>query len=146
MDKDEPRILDLLPQQYPFRFIDQVPLYKPGKRMQASFDPAALRTCLGGGAAIPVSVLIEGLAQTAVLLTQLETRPLGPGEMPLLGKVRASIKEQAVWDRLVYYELAPERIWQRQAVFSGSVQDEDGRPLVTATLLVAIADKGSDPK
>lgn len=146
MDKHEPRMLELLPQQYPFRFVDEVTLYEQGRRMRASFDPAPMRSYLGGRDILPVTVLIEGLAQVAVLLTQLETRPLAPGEMPLLGKVQAEIRREAMWDQLIYYELKPERIWQRQAVYSGIVVQKDGCSLLEATLGVAITKKGSEPQ
>ncbi len=138
------RLLELLPQQYPFRFVDKVTLYEQGSLMQATFNPVPLQPYLGRGDSLPVTVLIEGLAQVAVMLTQLETRPLVPGEMPLLGKVQATISDEAASDQPICYELAPERIWQRQAVFSGHVRSVDDRLLLSATLAVAIADKGSD--
>lgn len=143
MERNAQQIVRLLPQQYPFRFVDHVSQYRKGKSMKAVFNPLPLYPYLGQGDTLPVSVLVEGLAQVAVLFTQLETRPLESYEMPLLGKIKVNVTGTAGWNRQLVYELSPVRILSNQAIFSGVVKYGHDLPILSATLGVAVAVKGS---
>ncbi|WP_270166444.1 hypothetical protein [Paenibacillus sp. SYP-B4298] len=83
---------------------------------------------------------MEGLAQSAILLTQLETTPLQKWEFPLLGRVQASMCASVAWGMKVEYEVRIIRILAKQAVLSGTVYAGGVGRLLEASLAVAVAD------
>ncbi len=95
---------------------------------------------MGGGDLIPEVCLVEGLAQSAILLTQLETTPLQKWEFPLLGRVQASMCASVAWGMKVEYEVRIIRILAKQAVLSGTVYAGGVGRLLEASLAVAVAD------
>ncbi len=135
-------MVELLPHQYPFRLVDAITRYVKGEGIHARFHQLPLYPYFGKGATMPSSLLIEGLAQVAVLFTQLETRPLQPHEVPLLGKIEADVAGKAVWDQPLAYELSPIRMFCKQAILYGVARQNGGPPIVSATLMVSISDKG----
>ncbi|WP_068776339.1 3-hydroxyacyl-ACP dehydratase FabZ family protein [Paenibacillus sp. FJAT-26967] len=141
--RDWSALLTMLPHQYPLRLIDEVRDYSPGEFLTASFSPAKLRPYCGDKDEIPPAILIEGLAQTCVIMTQLETEPLADGEMPLLGAVKARIACPVYWDQLLLYKVNPVRIWAKKAIFSGVLYSPDGKIAVTADLSVAVTNEAT---
>ncbi|KPV57445.1 hypothetical protein QJ48_22190 [Paenibacillus sp. A3] len=139
-------IAALLPHQYPFRFVDEVTRYEPGQRLEARFRPEPLRSMYGYTQTVPSTVMIEGLAQAAVLFVQLETKPLSPGEIPLLGKAEASVRREASWREPLLYDIRPIRMTCSQAILSGTMSGADGGVLATATLCVAVAEGAGDER
>ncbi|GAA4726598.1 3-hydroxyacyl-ACP dehydratase FabZ family protein [Brevibacillus fulvus] len=137
MSLDE--LLTLLPQQYPFRFVDEVTRYVPGSLLEAKFLPAPLRQCYGNGRYFPETCMLEGLAQATVILTQLETEPLKQKELPLLGSIEASLIRPADWDEQLTYVIKPVRIAQKRAIFDGTLVDSTGQQIALAMIGVAIA-------
>lgn len=136
--RERSALVDMLPHQPPFRFVDHVTDYAAGKELKASFYPEPLREVLGDQQHPPASVLIEGLAQTAVIFVQLETDPLQPHEIPLLGKVEASIDGRVDWNAVISYEITPIRLGRSQAALHGEVW-ANGERAICATLYVAIS-------
>jgi 3-hydroxymyristoyl/3-hydroxydecanoyl-(acyl carrier protein) dehydratase len=135
---NEKEILALLPHQPPFRFVDNVIRYEPGRFLQAKFSPPSLEVPFGISKEIPETILIEGLAQVAVLLTQLETEPLKEGDIPLLGSVNVTLIKKVQWGETLIYTVEPIRILEKQAVLKGRITV--GKELtVVATLSVAVA-------
>ncbi|MCF2945184.1 hotdog family protein [Paenibacillus tarimensis] len=133
-------VMDLLPHEPPFRFVTQVTRYQSGECLYASHEFTWSESeRMGGGEAVPEVCLLEGLAQTAVLFTQLETSPLEKWEFPLLGHVHAAVQGEAGWGTPVNYEVKMIRILAKRAVLSGSVYTSDGRTCLEATLTVAVA-------
>lgn len=131
-------ILTILPHQPPFRFIDHVIEYAPGRYLQASFTPDSAEKLFSVFIEVPETIMIEGLAQAAVLLTQLETEPLKEGDIPLLGSVKATLFESVPWDKTLIYTVEPIRILEKQAVIQGNIC-VDGQTVLKATLSVAVS-------
>jgi len=129
----------MLPHQFPFRFISNVTQYIPQRVLQTEFTPSSQLPFLRFEY-VPETVLIEGIAQTAVLLTQLETKPLVDGEVPLLGSVKMKVVKQVLWGKTILFEVEPVRTVGQQAVLKGKAFVESGT-LITATVSVAVASK-----
>jgi 3-hydroxymyristoyl/3-hydroxydecanoyl-(acyl carrier protein) dehydratase len=135
---NEKEILALLPHQPPFRFVDNVIRYEPKRLLQAKFSPHCLEVPFGVFKEIPETILIEGLAQAAVLLTQLETEPLKEGDIPLLGSVNVTLLKKVQWGETLIYTVEPIRILEKQAVLKGRITVGE-ESTVVATLSVAVA-------
>lgn len=128
-------ILDLLPQKPPFRFVDKVISYEPTQSLSSIFNASLKKDMVSNSRFIPPSILIEGLAQTAVLFTQLETNPLQPGEVPLLGSVRSNIMQSVSWDGMIQFIVKPLRLMTKSAVIEGKVYSDN---VLVATMSIAI--------
>ncbi|PZD96832.1 FabA-like domain protein [Paenibacillus sambharensis] len=136
---DVRQILQLLPHKPPFRLVDEVSLYIPGNKLEARFNPADYRDAFGGLDYVPIAILLEGLAQTGVLLTQLETAPLEEHEFPMLGTVRADIHRPVMWPETLVFMVKPYRLLTKSAVLHGTIQGSGGSPIAEAQLSVAVA-------
>lgn len=132
-------ILSLLPHQKPFVFLHKVLDYLPGKRLHVEFNPNEIKHVFSGQLYIPDVILIEGLAQSSVLLTQLETKPIQKGEFPLLGSVSAEIHSKIGWTQVLQYKVSPLRLTSKQAIITGLVKNEENRTIVSGTLSVAVS-------
>ncbi|MBU8772115.1 3-hydroxyacyl-ACP dehydratase FabZ family protein [Cytobacillus oceanisediminis] len=132
-------ILSLLPHQPPFRFVDEVIEYIPSKSLIAKFSPKGRRIAFGNSINIPFSILVEGLAQTAVLYTQIETEPLSEGDIPVLGNMEASYFKEVCWDEDISYKVEPFRIFSKKAILNGKVYGPDGQLIIAARLSVAVS-------
>lgn len=75
-----------LPHQFPFRFIKNIKIYVPNTLLMSYIHYPKMEELIGG-TTIPTSLLIEGIAQNAVIFTQLETKPIEENEFPLFGNV-----------------------------------------------------------
>lgn len=135
-------ILSMLPHQFPFRLISNIVKYVPRKILQAEFTPSSLHTLFLQFGYVPETILIEGLAQTAVLLTQLETMPLKEGEVPLLGSVEMAAVKQVPWGEAVNFAVEPVRIVAKQAMLKGRAT-AGSSTLITGTICVAVT-SGAD--
>lgn len=138
-------MIALLPQQEPFRFVDGISRYQPQESLEAFFRPGPLRDKLGRPSYVPDTCLIEGLAQATVIFTQLETEPVRPGELPLLGSIDAKLIRSVSWNERLTYQVRPIRMLKRRAILEGMVlgggeEGEDPGTLVaTAIIGVVIA-------
>ncbi|MDM5335853.1 FabA-like domain protein [Fictibacillus enclensis] len=132
--------LNTLPHQFPFRFISSVTKYVPTQLLIAHYNFTDQEKHFGKSEYVPSSILIEGLAQTAVIFTQLETKPLTDEEFPLLGSVKAKFYEAVRWTEDITYIIDPIRIFAKQALLT-AVLYSGGRKKVSVTLSVAIATK-----
>jgi 3-hydroxymyristoyl/3-hydroxydecanoyl-(acyl carrier protein) dehydratase len=135
---NEKEILTLLPHQPPFRFVDKINRYEPGELLEAQFSPLHIQPLFGVVSEVPETILIEGLAQSAVLLAQLETMPLKDGEIPLLGSVNATLFNQVNWDETIVYTIELVRIFEKQAILKGTIF-MGIEPIGSASLSVAVA-------
>lgn len=138
MREELDKLLQLLPHQYPLRLVDRVLRYDPGNRLIAAFSAAPLAPYFTPRTTIPQTILLEGLAQAAVILVQLETASLKKGEIPLLGRVHAEIVGEAKWEERIRYEVRPERMLSRQASVAARVFNEAGVQVAHATLYMAV--------
>ncbi|MFD2673329.1 FabA-like domain protein [Marinicrinis sediminis] len=133
-------LMSLLPQQDPFRLIDRIVSYEPGQRLRAEMDLSRLYSDFGQQAIVPLHVLVESLAQTAVIYVQLETNPLEDHEVPLLGKVEAKAIKDVAWTQSVQLEITPVRILAKQAMLTGRVRTIPEEEIhLTAELYVAVS-------
>lgn len=130
------QILSMLPHQFPFRFISNIIQYIPQRVLKTEFTPSSMLPFVRFEY-VPETVLIEGIAQTAVLLTQLETKPLVDGEVPLLGSVKMEAFNQALWGKTILFEVEPVRTVGQKAVLKGKALVESGT-LIIATVSVAV--------
>lgn len=130
-------ILSLLPHQPPFRFIDQIIEYSPTKYLVSSLHPENIKKIVKGNNHIPPSIFIEGLAQTAVLFTQLETKPLHKKEVPLLGSISFTQYNSINWNDIIYFKVKIIRIISKQAVIGGEVYTDTNR-IARTSLSLAI--------
>ncbi|MFD7524205.1 3-hydroxyacyl-ACP dehydratase FabZ family protein [Paenibacillus chitinolyticus] len=132
------RLLELLPHQEPLRLISAVTDYEAGKLLQASYSPSRFQDFCKEPL-IPPSLLIEGLAQAAVLFVQMETRPLREGEFPLLGGLKAHVAVPVSWEETLHYTVRAVRILSTQAVVEGEVKLSGGTEAIRAVITVAVA-------
>ncbi|MGA5691432.1 3-hydroxyacyl-ACP dehydratase FabZ family protein [Cytobacillus pseudoceanisediminis] len=133
------QLMQLLPHEYPIRLVDEVIQYQKGNTLTARFSPTLYKKNFGNQEFIPETCLIEGLAQTAVIFTQLETKPLREDEHPLLGKIKSRIHRKATWDEKITYTISPVRIIEKKAILSGSVIGKDQNIILTAELSVSVS-------
>lgn len=131
-------ILTLLPHQPPFRFIDHVTRYVPDCLLEAMFSPFSIKEKFGIRSCLPETILIEGLAQAAVLFMQLETRPLKEDETPLLGSLNVAIHGSFRWEDQFLYRVESIRILEKQAVLKGKVFVAE-KVVVSGLLSVAVS-------
>ncbi|MFS0836946.1 3-hydroxyacyl-ACP dehydratase FabZ family protein [Paenibacillus sp. 1P03SA] len=136
---DYRHLLAMLPHQFPLRVLDEVKDYSPGKFLIAGCSPEPLKIYFGGTDTIPPTLLIEGLAQACVILTQLETAPLAEDEVPLLGAIKAKLLNPVSWQESILYKVEPVRILSKKAIFTGTLYRSDGTTAVSAELSVAVA-------
>ncbi|SDN48084.1 3-hydroxymyristoyl/3-hydroxydecanoyl-(acyl carrier protein) dehydratase [Fictibacillus solisalsi] len=129
--------LSLLPHEYPLRLVDKVELYKPGEELVSKYDTRHLKW-LSIKTPIPETILMEGMAQSAVIFTQLETRPLQNDEFPVLGAINATMLSQVEPGQLITYNIKPLRLLQDQALIEGSIW-VDQRRILKGTLTVGIS-------
>ncbi|MCK6259459.1 FabA-like domain protein [Fictibacillus sp. KIGAM418] len=129
--------LRLLPHEYPLRLVDKVELYRKGEILVSKFDTNRLNW-LPNQTPIPESILMEGMAQSAVIFTQLETRPLQKDEFPVLGAINATILSRVEPGQLITYKIKPLRLLQDQAVIEGSILVHQ-QTVLRGTLTVGIS-------
>jgi len=110
-------VLDLLPHANPFRFVDEVVFYAPGTELHAAYDPGRTPGFLRGTPNFPIVCVIEGLAQATVALVSLESGPLQPGEVPLLGAAAFQTYRETAWDESLRYVIRPVRMTAGQGIF-----------------------------
>ncbi len=88
---DIERIQTLLPHRYPFLLVDRVLEFEAHKRLTAIKNVSINEPCFQGHfpdrPVMPGVLLIEGMAQTAGLLTQLTRAVSPPGTRPPPGKL-----------------------------------------------------------
>lgn len=108
-------MIEHLPQQPPFRFVKQIDHYESGKSLLASIRLQSVYNHMPGLSAFPEVCVMEGLAQSAVLLVQLETGPLLEGEVPILGSLFMRKSGSAGWHEELKYEVKPIRLFTSQA-------------------------------
>lgn len=109
------QLINELPQKPPFRFVDQIHNYAPGHSLMASVELHSLQAQMKDLAMFPAVCVVEGLAQAAVLLIQLETGPLLEGEIPILGSLSVDQVKPAAWQEQLIYEVELIRLLTMQA-------------------------------
>ncbi|MBG9794367.1 hypothetical protein ABD76_18380 [Paenibacillus dendritiformis] len=112
---DYAHLVEQLPQQPPFRFVERIDHYESGKSLLASIRLQSVYDDLRGLPVFPEVCVMEGLAQSAVLLVQLETGPLLEGEAPILGSLFMRKSGPAAWHEELKYEVKPIRLLTSQA-------------------------------
>jgi len=130
--------LELLPHQHPFRFVSRILLYVPGHKIISQYEPSMFRNDYGGCPYVPEACLMEGVAQTAIIYTQLETAPLEEHEIPMLGSLDAQLECYSAWDEIVTYEIRPLRISTKQAMLTGQIYGDFQRRIGFVSVSVAV--------
>ncbi|SDZ37818.1 hypothetical protein [Bacillus sp. 166amftsu] len=138
MNREVDKYLELLPHRSPFRFVDKIVNYDSGKSLTTIFSSTNIYNL----SEIPITVLIESVAQTAVLLTQLETEPLNAKEFPLLGSIDSTIEEE-------HFEMGDDfiikvgilKLLSKKAVLVGEVYNSSYAKILTASITVAVSIK-----
>jgi 3-hydroxyacyl-[acyl-carrier-protein] dehydratase len=130
--------LSLLPHAEPFRLVDEVLMYVPKEKLLAKFCCSRVYA-ICSGASVPDAVLIEGLAQTAVLFMQLETRPLAKDEIPLMGALRYGRVQPVQWNESVVYETFPLRLGEHQALIEGRIYKMNDSSIVVEHVNFSVA-------
>ncbi|MGM1049387.1 MAG: hypothetical protein ACQEXX_25070 [Bacillota bacterium] len=138
---DNKFMLDLLPHKPPFRFVDGIITYTPKSGIQTFFCPEQSSDYLGKGIHIPPVILIEGLAQSAVLYSILESEPLDENEFPLLGYVNAKIARNVMWSEKIYYSVSTLRMLKKRAVLHGQMFNNNEELLIDTSISVSVAKK-----
>jgi len=131
----------MLPQKQPFAFIDRIMHYEPKQYLKAEFVNPDF---MGEGdrrKELPITILVEGMAQAAVLLTQLETSPLQDSEIPLLGKLEVTVFKEFKRGGRLYYSVKPIKMLSKQAVIAGEAFDHNEDLLFTATIILVVANR-----
>ncbi|WP_335690062.1 FabA-like domain protein [Cytobacillus firmus] len=132
------KILDLLPHQSPFRFVDKITEYVPRNSLAAKFSPSNIP--FFNLRQVPLSVLVESVAQSAILLTQLETSPLSDDEIPLLGSIDIQLHSESLDDNEVFLiKVNIVKLLSKQAVLSGEVLNGNHQKILSANISVAVA-------
>ncbi|WP_214483017.1 FabA-like domain protein [Bacillus sp. SM2101] len=125
-----------MPHQYPLRLIDRVDKYVPKELLRATLDIKQLDWL--NTKIVPYSVLLEGMAQAAVIFIQLETRPLKENEVPVLGAIKSEILSKSLPSKgKVSYDVKPLRILETQAVLEGIIK-VDNQLILKGTLTVGV--------
>lgn len=114
-----------LPQQHPFRFVDEVTRLG-ADWLETRFRTAGAAQCHRGNPALPTELLIEGAAQSTVLLFERLVEPLRPDEMPVLGQVRIVARREAGWDEVITYVVRLERALADLGLFTVRVTGDGG--------------------
>jgi len=138
-------MLMLLPHQAPLRLVDDILEYVPGMRMVAQFQPASLYPYCRESY-VPEALLMEGLAQTAVLFTQLETEELKEDDFPLLGNVEAATFCQAGWEDTLMFTVTPLRFAHRRSLLQGIAHTASGKRLIRVSLGLAVSNVKEIPQ
>ena len=113
--------MDLLPHQLPFRLVEKVDTYQPSKLLRTTLNTQKLYW-LDNKEEVPYSIMLEGVAQTAVIFIQLETKPLQKNEFPVLGSVKSDyIQKAPLYGGMLSFEVKPLRIHDKQAILEGKV-------------------------
>ncbi|TYS60656.1 FabA-like domain protein [Bacillus infantis] len=136
-------ITALLPHQPPFRFVDNVTEYIPTKELCATFKPIDCKSTFGDSDEVPFTILGEGLAQAAVIFTQMESEPLTESDVPMLGNMEASYFGRVLWEDKITYKIKPYRILGRQAILYGKLFGSNGELVLSAKLSVAVRNSPS---
>jgi len=135
-----------LPHQYPFAFVDRVLELEPGKRIRC------LKNVTGneyffpghfpGTAVMPGVIIIEALAQCALLLFRGDSEPRdGDGDRVfLLGAVDARLLKPVVPGDQLFLQVVPEKVISTAAIVRGEAE-VDGQVVAKAKLTFAAADR-----
>lgn len=138
MIRDLDKILDLLPHQPPFRFVDKITEYIPSNSLAAKFSPSNIP--FFNLRQVPLSILVESVAQSAILLTQLETSPLSDDEIPLLGSIDIQLHSESLDANEVFLvKVNIVKLLSKQAVLSGEIMNDSHQKILSANISVAVA-------
>lgn len=119
-----------LPQAPPFRFLHRVKGIDPHEGLEGLFDPSSVPVAFRGASHVPEACVLEALAQAAILYFVHVSRPLRPGETPLLGHLSARLCRSLAWDDFLNVRVRPLRVLSDRAIFDGQAQAREG--LVTS--------------
>lgn len=138
MKENLDKLLDLLPHQSPFRFVDKITEYIRGKSLAIMFSPSNIP--FFHLSEVPISIFVESVAQSAILLTQLETSPLSNDEIPLLGSIDVHIHSECLDPNEEYLiKVNIVKLLSKQAILSGEVMNVRLQKILSANISVAVA-------
>ncbi|MFS1514246.1 3-hydroxyacyl-ACP dehydratase FabZ family protein [Chengkuizengella sp. SCS-71B] len=121
------QLVNMLPQKWPFRFIDHITAYKQKEYIRGTYYISQTTSIIKDHTqTFPASFITEGLAQLAVIFITLETKPLRENEVPLLGSIKMESFQDLPWHlEKVKYEISPIKIFDSQAVLYGVASVEN---------------------
>jgi 3-hydroxyacyl-[acyl-carrier-protein] dehydratase len=137
---------ELLPWKHPFLTIDRLIECVPHEHIitlkQVSGDDLLVLAHRPGGAVVPGVMVLEGLNQSAALLSLLSHGSSGPGRIPLLGFLRAAFPGAAVPGDTITYAVRAVKMTPTHGLFEGKAQVE-GRTIVEGDLGFAMVSPGA---
>lgn len=133
----------LLPQSYPFIFVDRILEHEPERRIRCLKNVTAAEPCFAGHfpdmAVYPGNLLLESFAQSAILLFRKSRPELDPPPIFLLGTVRARFLLPVFPGDQVILDVEVEKAIDTGAVVAARAT-VDGREVATARMTFAMAD------
>lgn len=135
------QVKKLLPQKYPFLFIDKVPELVPGERIVAMKNVSGNEYFFEGHfpkeAVMPGALIIEGMAQASIVLFKVSYAAEEDEDMIyLFGGARVRFLQKVVPGDQLRMEMEFDKVTSNAAIVAGSVYTEKGR-VVEATLTFA---------
>lgn len=141
---DVPAIQTMLPHRYPFLLVDRVVEFEPDERVLAYKNVSANEPFFNGHfpghPVMPGVLVIEALAQTGGLLTQLSSSGTADGRLFYLVKVdKAKFSRMVVPGDRLELEVTLMRTIRNMALYHG-VAHVDGKQVACANILCAEVD------
>ena len=141
---DVTAIQTMLPHRYPFLLVDRVVEFEPDKRVLAYKNVSANEPFFNGHfpghPVMPGVLVIEALAQTGGLLTQLSSNGTADGRLFYLVKVdKAKFSRMVVPGDRLELEVTLMRTIRNMALYHG-VAHVDGKQVACANILCAEVD------
>lgn len=124
-----------LPQQHPFRFVDEVTRLTE-LLLESRFEPSACSLWYRGTDTVPAEVIIEGAAQSTVLFFERLVEPLTPEDIPVLGQISVTTSRQAGWHESITFQIRPVRVLSNIGLFAMTAVGSEG-PIAEGTIGVA---------
>lgn len=141
------QVKKLLPQKYPFLFIDKVLELIPGQKIVAVKNVSGNEYFFEGHfpkeAVMPGALIIEGMAQASIILFKVSYAAEDEDMIYLFGGARVRFLQKVVPGDQLRMEMEFDKVTSNAAIVLGSVYTEKGR-VVEATLTFAREKGGAD--
>jgi len=134
------RVRELLPQTYPMLMVDRVLDWSAGSCIRALRSVTGNDPLINGhfkqGAVVPGALIVEGIAQSALLLMLLTHADATSSDTYVLGSIKARFLHPVTPGDQLIYEVILERAVDAGALFSGHANVLEKR-VASCELLVA---------
>ena len=123
MEADQ--LLGLLPWRPPFLMIDSLVECTPHERIVTRKRVSASDPLVTREGALPRTLLIEGMSQSAALLFRLSRPRDAEGTIPMLGYLNASLAGTALAGQSLLFEVRSVKMTDRGGVFEARARVDD---------------------